>query len=86
MKFKSKYSNLEQPPKSFTLEEWQLAVTVIEFLPHDTLVKLCNEHGVKYRGGNEGMDDENLSRSLLGADVAKDVTMQIVSEYKTSVH
>lgn len=82
MKARTKYTNLNNIPQEFTKEEWELAVSVIEFLPHNILVQLNNEFGIKFVGGNETMDDESLITTLLGSDVSKEITMQIANRYK----
>lgn len=82
MKIRSKYSNLNSFPKEFTKEEWRFAVSVIEFLPHDVLVKLNYQYGVRFTGGNELVDDESLTTRLLGHDIRKEETMEIANNYK----
>lgn len=81
-RLRSKYNSLDNIPENFTKEEWQLAVSVIDFLPHDVLVRLNDEYGVKFDGGNDHATDENLIYALLGNDVTKEQTMEIVEKYK----
>ncbi len=85
MKPRSKYNSLNNIPDTFTKEEWELAVSVIDFLPHDILVELNNEYGVKFEGGNDQTDDENLINALLGNDISKDQTMEIAHKYKDTL-
>ncbi len=79
---RSKYNSLTNIPSRFTKEEWELAVSVIDFLPHDILVKLSDEYGIKFEDGNQQTDDENLIHALLVNDITKEQAMEIVEKYK----
>ena len=79
---RSKYSSLTSVPGTYAPEEWELAVSIIEFLPHTTLVALNTEYGVTFSGGNDNTDDESLSKTLLHGDIPKEKTMEIIERYK----
>lgn len=81
MTLRSKYNSFSNIPDAFTKEEWELAVSVIDFLPHDILVKLNDEYGVKFEGGNEETDDETLVIGLFN-HLDKGEIMEIVNKYK----
>ena len=78
---RSKYNSLESIPKNYTKEEWELAVSVIDFLPHNILVKLNDEYGVIFKGGNEDTDDETLVIGLFN-HLDKGQIMEIVNKNK----
>lgn len=77
----NKYNSLINIPESFTKEEWELAVSVIDFLPHTILVKLNDEYGVIFKGGNEDTDDETLVFGLFN-HLNKDQIMEIAFRHK----
>ena len=82
---RKKYNSLTNVPETFTTEEWQLAVSVIDFLPHDILASLAREYGIEFTGGNENTDEETLVHALLATDLKKEETMEIVNRYVETI-
>jgi hypothetical protein len=76
----NKYNSLVNIPTSFTKEEWELAVSVLDFLPHTVLVELCNKYEIKFEGGNNDTDDETLVFGLFN-HLDKDQIMEMAFIY-----
>lgn len=67
-------------PEDFTKEEWGLAVSVIDFLPHNILVELCDKYEIRFEGGNKDTDDETLILGLFN-HLSKEEILNIANKY-----